>query len=173
MRDARLLLARRPPSCNLTSFIMDATGGYPSGVWYSPSAFTGPHPATRPRRRTAITGSSLHGGPPMNKNVQHRTYRNLCCTKYDACGTDEARTGPGPLYPRNGKRPHTTQGTCGDTCAGSQQRAALRGEGDGTVPGSDQPAIACSPRHQRGGLSSGAHAFHQSPHPVPAGRRPP
>ena len=27
----------------------------------------------------------------------------------------EARTGPGPLYPRNGKRPHTIQRTCDDT----------------------------------------------------------
>ena len=34
LKDVHLPLARRPPSCNLTSFIMDATGGYPSGVWY-------------------------------------------------------------------------------------------------------------------------------------------
>ena len=51
----------------------------------------------------------------------------------------EARTGPGPLYPRNGKRPHTIQRTCDDTAswpprrpADGQQRAALRREGDGT-----------------------------------------
>ena len=50
----------------------------------------------------------------------------------------EARTGPGPLCPRNGKRPHTIQGTCDDTAswlprrpADGQQRA-LRREGDGT-----------------------------------------
>ena len=61
----------------------------------------------------------------------------------------EARTGPGPLYPRNGKRPHTIQRTCDDTAtwpprrpADGQQRAALRREGDGTprrFPGSDHP----------------------------------
>ena len=61
----------------------------------------------------------------------------------------EARTGPGHLCPRNGKRPHTFQGTCDDTAswppqrpADGQQRAALRREGDGTprrVPRSDQP----------------------------------
>ena len=44
----------------------------------------------------------------------------------------EARTGPAPLCPRNGKRPHTFQGTCDDTAswpprrpADGQQRAAL------------------------------------------------
>ena len=48
-------------------------------------------------------------------------------------GQVEARTGPGPLCPRNGKRPHTIQGTCDDTAcwppqrpADGQQRAALR-----------------------------------------------
>ena len=46
--------------------------------------------------------------------------------------TTEARTGPGPLYPRNGKRPPTIQRTCDDTAswpprrpADGQQRAAL------------------------------------------------
>ena len=29
----------------------------------------------------------------------------------------EARTGPGHLYPRNGKRPDTIQGTCDDTAS--------------------------------------------------------
>ena len=45
----------------------------------------------------------------------------------------EAQTGPGPLYTRNGKRPHTIQRTCDDTAswpprrpADGQQRAALR-----------------------------------------------
>ena len=59
----------------------------------------------------------------------------------------EARTGPGPLYTRNGRRPHTIQGTCDDTAnwpprrpADGQQRAALPREGDGTQSrGSDQP----------------------------------
>ena len=61
----------------------------------------------------------------------------------------EARTGPGPLHPRNGKRPHTIQRTCDDTAswpprrpADGQQRAGPPREGDGTprrVPGSDQP----------------------------------
>ena len=53
--------------------------------------------------------------------------------------TTEARTGPGELYPRNGKRPPTIQRTCDDTAswpprrpADGQQRAALRREGDGT-----------------------------------------
>ena len=61
--------------------------------------------------------------------------------------TTEARTGPGPLSPRNGKRPPTIQRTCDDTAtwpprrpADGQQRAALRREGDGTQSrGSDQP----------------------------------
>ena len=51
----------------------------------------------------------------------------------------EARTGPGPLCPRSGKRPHTIQATCDDTAswpprrpADGQQRAALRREGDVT-----------------------------------------
>ena len=51
----------------------------------------------------------------------------------------EARTGPGPLYTRNGRRPHTIQGTCDDTAswpprrpADDQQWVALRREGDGT-----------------------------------------
>ena len=51
----------------------------------------------------------------------------------------EARTGPGPLCPRNGRRPHTIQGTCDDTAswpprrpADGQQWAALRREFDGT-----------------------------------------
>ena len=55
------------------------------------------------------------------------------------CRWTEARTGPGPLYPRNGKRPHTVQRTCDDTAswlpqrpADGQQWAALRREGDGT-----------------------------------------
>ena len=46
----------------------------------------------------------------------------------------EARTGPGPLCPRNGKRPPTIQGTCDDTASWPPRRPArgpLR-EGDGT-----------------------------------------
>ena len=35
--------------------------------------------------------------------------------------TTEARTGPGPLCPSNGKRPHTIQGTCDDTSAGPHE----------------------------------------------------
>ena len=55
----------------------------------------------------------------------------------------EARTGPGPLYPRNGKRPHTIQRTCDDTAswpprrpADGQQRAALRERVTGHQEGS-------------------------------------
>ena len=40
--------------------------------------------------------------------------------------TTEARTGPGALCPRNGKRPPTIQRTCDDTSAGPPR------EGDGT-----------------------------------------
>ena len=55
----------------------------------------------------------------------------------------EARTGPGPLCPRNGRRPHTIQGTCDDTAnwppqrpADGQQRAALRERVTGHQEGS-------------------------------------
>ena len=55
----------------------------------------------------------------------------------------EARTGPGPLYPRNGKRPHTIQRVCDDTAswpprrpADGQQRAALRERVTGHQEGS-------------------------------------
>ena len=55
----------------------------------------------------------------------------------------EARTGLGPLYPRNGRRPHTIQGTCDDTAswpprrpADGQQRAALRERVTGHQEGS-------------------------------------
>ena len=55
----------------------------------------------------------------------------------------EARTGPGPLYPRNGKRPPTIQRTCDDTAnwpprrpADGQQRAALRERVTGHQEGS-------------------------------------
>ena len=55
----------------------------------------------------------------------------------------EARTGPGPLYSRNGKRPHTIQRTCDDTAswpprrpADGQQRAALRERVTGHQEGS-------------------------------------
>ena len=57
--------------------------------------------------------------------------------------TTEARTGPGPLYPRNGKRPPTIQRTCDDTAswpprrpADGQQRAALRERVTGHQEGS-------------------------------------
>ena len=95
----------------------------------------------------------------------------------------EARTGPGPLYTRNGKRPHTIQRTCDDTAtwpprrpADGQQRAALRRGGDGTprrVPGSDHPQSS----HVLYGTSDGclippgAYAFHRestSAHQCPA-----
>ena len=33
----------------------------------------------------------------------------------------EARTGPGPLYPRNGKRPPTIQRACDDTSTGPHE----------------------------------------------------
>ena len=55
----------------------------------------------------------------------------------------EARTGPGPLCPRNGRRPRTIQGTCDDTAswpprrpADGQQRAALRERVTGHQEGS-------------------------------------
>ena len=55
----------------------------------------------------------------------------------------EARTGPGHLCPRNGRRPHTFQGTCDDTAswppqrpADGQQRAALRERVTGHQEGS-------------------------------------
>ena len=72
----------------------------------------------------------------------------------------QARTGPGPLYTRNGKRPHTIQGTCDDTAcspprrfADGQQWAALRERLRGRSPGvASAPVVTCSLRHQRGGL---------------------
>ena len=108
----------------------------------------------------------------MDENSQPRTYRNLCCSGYDAYvpawhSTDcdvallteqarvtpastrtrdrwnEARTGPSHLCPRNGRRPHTFQGTCDDTAswppqrpADGQQRAALRERVTGHQEGS-------------------------------------
>ena len=145
--------------------------GYPSGVRLQIRAASDQGPGSRP---LLLTGSSLHGGPQCDVNSQQRTYRNLCCTVYDAyvplrhfadyqvgaangagpseCTAGvtpapsenlgqrtEARTGPGPLYPCNGKRPPTIQRTCDDTAswppqrpADGQQRAALRRGGDGT-----------------------------------------
>ena len=37
-----------------------------------------------PGHTTVLTGSSLHGGPQWTTTDQHCTYRNLCCTWYDA-----------------------------------------------------------------------------------------
>ena len=37
-----------------------------------------------PGQHAVLTGSSLHGGPPMEQTAQQRTYRSLCCTWYDA-----------------------------------------------------------------------------------------
>ena len=37
-----------------------------------------------PGHSAVLTGSSLHGGPQWTTTDQHCTYRNLCCTWYDA-----------------------------------------------------------------------------------------
>ena len=73
----------------------------------------------------------------------------------------EARTGPGPLCPRNGKRPRTIQRTCDDTSAGpprrpadGQQRAALRRGGDGTRCLPEVLRRTKSPDRQRSGWRS-------------------
>ena len=56
-----------PPASSM-SFIIDATGGYPGGIWNSSLLYVTARPATK----APVTGSSLQG-------VQQRTYRNLCC----------------------------------------------------------------------------------------------
>ena len=71
----------------------------------------------------------------------------------------EARTGPGPLYPRNGKRPHTIQGTCIDTRTGLHEDPLTASSGrpsDERVTGSDQPQSS----HVLYGTSGGSHPSH-------------
>ena len=158
---------------------MDATGGYPGGVWYSSLLYVTARPATKaPVTSLCLRGRRCTAAPNETRTDQHRTYRNLCCTWYDAYvrhsgtlrivrmalltepvprsvrqvwpllrartwdRTTEARTGPGPLYSRNGKRPPTIQRTCDDTAswpprrpADGQQRAALRERVTGHSPG--------------------------------------
>ena len=74
------------PSATLMScFFTDDTGGYPGGVWDSSLLYVTARPATKaPVTVLLRTGSSLHGGPQCVNNSQPRTYRNLCCTWYDA-----------------------------------------------------------------------------------------
>ena len=87
----------------------------------------------------------------------------------------EARTGPGPLYPRNGRRPHAVQGTCDDTAswppqrpADGQQRAALRERVTGHQEGSRgliNPSRRMFSTAPVRGYPPGAYAFRS---PVPS-----
>ena len=64
------------------SFIIDATGGYPSGVQFSPFLDVTARPATEaPVTALYLRGSSVAARqPPLGHVAQHCTYRNLCCT---------------------------------------------------------------------------------------------
>ena len=82
LREARLLLARRLPSCNLCRLASVLT---PLGVVPVVSG-TAPFVSDRaasdqgPCHLTDTYGVVAARRPPMEQTVQHRTYRNLCCT---------------------------------------------------------------------------------------------
>ena len=137
------------PPAFLVYFIMDATGGCPGGVWYSPFLHVTARPATeapvtalylRGRRCTAAPNALNRPTPHVPQPLLHwvrrlRASLALCgvangagpwrCTAGVTLASTrtrdrwtEARTGPGPLCPRNGRRAHTIQGTCDDTASG-------------------------------------------------------
>ena len=120
-----------------------------------PSPLRDRAPATKTPFTALLLAVVAARQPPTLPNSPQLTYRNLCCTWYADyvpalqgvipastktrghmdCGANRPRS---PV-PRNGKRPHTIQGTCDDTAswlprrpADGQQRAALRRGGDGT-----------------------------------------
>ena len=67
LKDAHLLLARRPPFCILEVLLHRRHWGViPVASGTAPSV--------------VLTGSSLHGGLQWTRTDQHSTYRNLCCT---------------------------------------------------------------------------------------------
>ena len=82
-RDAHLHLVRTPPSCNLDALLYGRHWGL--SRWC-----LGPLPSLRdcaasdqgPSHRAATYGVVAARRPPMEQTVQHRTYRNLCCTWY-------------------------------------------------------------------------------------------
>ena len=85
LRDARLLLARRPPCFNLDLLLYGRHWGL--SRWrlvQLPPLRDRAASDQGPGHLAVLTGSSLHGGPQWNTTVQPRTYRNLCCTVYDA-----------------------------------------------------------------------------------------
>ena len=82
LRGVRLHLARIPPSCLLAVLLHGRhLGCYPSGVGLQIRAASDRGPGSS---SLLLTGSSLHGGPQWTTTDQHCTYRNLCCTWYDA-----------------------------------------------------------------------------------------
>ena len=60
-----------PPSCS-TSFFMDATGGYPGGVWYSPFLYVTARPATKaPVTALYLRGRRCTAAPNVTRTDQH------------------------------------------------------------------------------------------------------
>ena len=83
--DAHLLLVRKPPSSLLDVHLYGHSWEISRLCLFTLRLFVTARPATRaPVTALLLTGSSLHGGPQWTTTDQHRTYRNLCCTWYDA-----------------------------------------------------------------------------------------
>ena len=82
LRDAHLLLARRPPSCNLAALLFtDTTGGCSGGVWDRSLLYVTERPATKaPVTALILTGSSLHGGSQCSE--PSNTARTATCVAW-------------------------------------------------------------------------------------------
>ena len=85
LKGSHLLLARRPPSFMLDVLHYGRHWGLSRWRLVQSLPLRDRAASNRgPGHSTVLTGSSLHGGPQWTTTDQHCTYRNLCCTWYDA-----------------------------------------------------------------------------------------